>query len=312
MSSSGRVVFIELTSTSADDLTVRGDRLIAEADVVLHDAAVPGVVFGRAGKQALKMAATDATATAAATIEHVRAGRSVIRLVSNTPKAIAQGAAEFELVRAAGVSVETIAGVVPVTNAAPQAPARFRAHRPAVIFLTGLSGSGKSTLATGLESRLRHAGVHATIVDGDVLRTGLSNNLGFTEADRHENIRRATELALHLANVGLVVVVALISPFEADRATAAARAKAKGIPFAEVFVNAPLAVCERRDPKNLYKRARAGQIPNFTGIDSPYQAPSSPQLELRTDLESVDESLAKLSALAFELVIPTGASGALA
>jgi adenylyl-sulfate kinase len=186
----------------------------------------------------------------------------------------------------------------------------YRDHQPALIFLTGLSGAGKSTLASGLEQRLREDGVLTSIVDGDVLRTGLSSNLGFSDADRRENIRRATELALHLAEVGVVVIVALISPFQADRAAAGARAKAKGIPFAEIFVNAPLAVCERRDPKNLYKRARAGQIPQFTGIDSPYESPSTPSVELRTDLESVDQSLEKLTAFALRLVRPKEQAGA--
>lgn len=186
----------------------------------------------------------------------------------------------------------------------------FRDHRPGIIFLTGLSGAGKSTLASGLENRLRAAGYLTSIVDGDVLRAGLSSNLGFSDADRRENIRRATELALHLADVGVVVIVALISPFQADRSAAAQRAKTKGIPFAEVFVNAPLAVCEHRDPKSLYKRARAGQIPNFTGIDSPYERPANPALELHTDAESVDVSLEKLAALVTRLVAPTGATGA--
>ncbi len=184
-------------------------------------------------------------------------------------------------------------------------------HRPGLVFLTGLSGAGKSTLASGLERRLKERGLLATIVDGDVLRAGLSSNLGFSDADRRENIRRATELALHLADVGAIVIVALISPFQADRVTAGTRAKAKGIPFAEVYVNAPLAVCERRDPKYLYKRARAGQIPNFTGIDSPYEPPVAPTLEIRTDLESVEQSLEKLTALTLQLVVSSrGAAGA--
>ncbi len=174
-------------------------------------------------------------------------------------------------------------------------------HRPAIIFLTGLSGAGKSTMANGLAGDLKSRGLLTTVVDGDVLRTGLSSNLGFSEEDRRENIRRASELALHLADLGAVVIVALISPFRADRAAAADRAKAKGIPFAEVFVNAPLAVCEKRDPKHLYKRARAGQIPSFTGIDSPYEAPTQPTLELRTDLESIETSLSRLISLVFAL-----------
>jgi adenylyl-sulfate kinase len=187
-----------------------------------------------------------------------------------------------------------------------------RPHRPALIFLTGLSGAGKSTLAVGLKERLTAEGVLATIVDGDVLRTGLSSNLGFSDADRRENIRRATELALHLADVGAVVIVALISPFQADRNTARERAKAKGVAFAEVFVNAPLAVCEQRDPKHLYQRARAGKLPNFTGIDSPYEPPAAPTLDIHTDRESVAESVQKLAALALRLVAPAGRGAAVA
>jgi adenylyl-sulfate kinase len=174
-------------------------------------------------------------------------------------------------------------------------------HRSAIIFLTGLSGAGKSTMANGLAAALKSRGLLTAVVDGDVLRTGLSSNLGFSEEDRRENIRRASELALHLAEVGAVVIVALISPFRAERAAAADRAKAKGITFAEVYVNAPLAVCEKRDPKHLYKRARAGQIPCFTGIDSPYESPTQPTLELHTDLESPEASLSRLRSLVLSL-----------
>ena len=184
-------------------------------------------------------------------------------------------------------------------------------HRGAIIWLTGLSGSGKSTLAVALEKNLFHTRVLPVVLDGDVLRTGLSQGLGFSDADRKENIRRAAEAALLLAEAGAVVVTALISPFRDDRQHIVDRCKARGVAFAEVFVNAPLAECERRDPKQLYKRARAGQIPSFTGIDSPYEAPLAPALELRTDLESIEQSLAKLTALALALARPSGpAAGA--
>jgi adenylyl-sulfate kinase len=181
-------------------------------------------------------------------------------------------------------------------------------HRPAIIFFTGFSGAGKSTLASGLERELSTRRVLTSVVDGDKLRTGLCRDLGYSEKDRHENIRRATELAVSLAEVGAVVIVALIAPFRADRALAATRAKAEGIAFAEVFINAPFAVCERRDPKSLYKRARAGEIKSFTGLDSPYEAPLAPDLEIRTDLESVDDSSAKLTAFALNLVSLRGAA----
>jgi adenylyl-sulfate kinase len=175
--------------------------------------------------------------------------------------------------------------------------------------MTGLSGSGKSTLAQALEQRLLSAGVLSAILDGDVLRTGLSRNLGFTADDRSENLRRATELAIHLSDAGVVVIAALISPFRADRALAAERAKERGVPFVEVFVNAPLAECERRDPKQLYKKARAGQIPQFTGIDSPYEAPLSPDLEIRTDRETVSDSVERLTQMALSLARPAEQAG---
>jgi adenylyl-sulfate kinase len=175
--------------------------------------------------------------------------------------------------------------------------------------MTGLSGSGKSTLAQALEQRLLSSGILSAILDGDVLRTGLSRNLGFTKDDRSENLRRATELAIHLADAGVVVIAALISPYRTDRAMAAERAKERGVPFAEVYVNAPLAECERRDPKQLYKKARAGQIPQFTGIDSPYEAPLSPDLELRTDREPVNDSVEKLTQVALGLARPAEQAG---
>ena len=179
-------------------------------------------------------------------------------------------------------------------------------HRGAIIWLTGLSGSGKSTLAVALEQKLFDANILPVVLDGDVLRTGLSRGLGFSDADRKENIRRAAEAALLLAEAGAVVVTALISPFRDDRQHIIDRSKARGVAFAEVFVNAPLAECERRDPKQLYQRARAGQIPAFTGIDSPYEAPLAPTLELRTDRENVEQSLEKLTALALNLARPSG------
>ena len=175
--------------------------------------------------------------------------------------------------------------------------------------MTGLSGSGKSTLAQALEQRLLSSGILSAILDGDVLRTGLSRNLGFTADDRSENLRRATELAIHLADAGVVVIAALISPFRADRALAAERAKERGVPFAEIYINAPLSECERRDPKQLYKKARAGQIPQFTGIDSPYEAPLAPDLEIRTDRTGVAESVERLAEMTLGLAKPSEQTG---
>jgi len=177
-------------------------------------------------------------------------------------------------------------------------------HRAAILWLTGLSGAGKTTLATALEGRLLRNGVLATVLDGDVLRSGLSRDLGFSVEDRSENIRRAGEAATLVAAAGAVAIVALISPFRADRQRVADLARARGIPFAEVFVNATLSVCEERDPKSLYRRARAGEIRNLTGIDSPYEAPLVPQLELRTDVESVAQSTDRLTHFALALVRP--------
>jgi bifunctional enzyme CysN/CysC len=160
------------------------------------------------------------------------------------------------------------------------------------LWLTGLSGAGKSTLAQLLVLRLREQGRQACSVDGDALRQGLSRGLGFSDADRSENIRRAAEVARLLVDQGIWVVVSLISPFRADRALARARFEAGE--FVEVYVDAPLAVCEQRDPKGLYARARRGQLPGMTGIDSVYEAPQQPELHLRTELESPDLCLQRI------------------
>lgn len=161
-------------------------------------------------------------------------------------------------------------------------------QRPAIAWLTGLSGAGKSTIADAVDRRLTDAGRNSMVLDGDNLRQGLNRDLGFTAADRVENIRRAAETARLMAEAGLVVIVSLISPFRAERA--AARAITGDIPFLEVFVDTPLTVCEARDPKGLYDRARAGKIPNFTGISAPYEVPEAPNLTLRTTESSIAAS----------------------
>ncbi len=209
-----------------------------------------------------------------------------------------------------GVIDSVIEEPLEARGASPVSRAAILGHRGCIIWMTGLSGSGKSTLSQVLEQRLLGSGVLSTVLDGDVLRTGLSRNLGFTADDRSENLRRAAELAIHLADAGVVVVAALISPFRSDRSMAAERAKERGVPFAEIYINAPLAECERRDPKQLYKRARAGQITQFTGIDSPYEAPLAPDLEIRTDRESIADSVEKLTRLALSLARPTDQDGA--
>jgi len=165
-------------------------------------------------------------------------------------------------------------------------------QRPAVIWFTGLSGSGKSTLANKLESRLHAEGRHTYILDGDNIRHGLSHDLGFTEADRVENIRRVAEVARLMADAGLIVMVSLISPFRADREMARDRIEAGE--FIEVFVDVPLQVAEERDPKGLYRRARSGEIANFTGIDSPYEPPKDPEVYIDTLADTVEDGVASI------------------
>jgi bifunctional enzyme CysN/CysC len=148
------------------------------------------------------------------------------------------------------------------------------------VWLTGLSGSGKSTVAVELERQLVGAGRAAYLLDGDNLRQGLNGDLGFSAADRDENVRRVAHVARLLADAGLVAIVPLISPYREARAQARTMHDAAGIRFLEVFVDTPLAECERRDPKGLYARARAGQLTGMTGIDDPYEAPDRPDLRL--------------------------------
>lgn len=165
-------------------------------------------------------------------------------------------------------------------------------QRAVVVWLTGLSGSGKSTIAQQLERELHNKGFLSKLLDGDNIRTGLGNNLGFSVEDRKENIRRIAEAAKLFMDGGIICLCSFVSP------TREIRALAKEIvgeeDFLEVFVNAPIEVCEDRDVKGLYKKARSGEIKNFTGIDSPYESPESPFMEIRTDEESLDESTQKL------------------
>jgi bifunctional enzyme CysN/CysC len=158
-----------------------------------------------------------------------------------------------------------------------------RATQGMTVWLTGLSGSGKSSVAAELERRLVASGRPAYLLDGDNLRHGLNKNLGFSAEDRAENVRRTGEVAKLLADAGVVAVVSLVSPYSADREQVRAVHRAAGIPFAEVFVDTPLELCEQRDPKGMYAKARAGEIKNFTGIDDPYEAPAAPELRLRPE-----------------------------
>jgi bifunctional enzyme CysN/CysC len=164
-------------------------------------------------------------------------------------------------------------------------------HRGAVVWLTGLSGAGKSTIAQSLERDLFHRGMNTYVLDGDNIRHGLNSNLGFSPDDRFENIRRVSEVAKLMADAGTVVITAFISPYRMDRSRAREIALEGNAEFIEVFVDAPLEVCEARDPKNLYKKARAGQIREFTGIDAPYEAPEDPEIVVHTDRQSVGESV---------------------
>jgi len=165
-------------------------------------------------------------------------------------------------------------------------------HFGGVLWLTGLSGAGKTTLAVELERHLFEIGYQVYVLDGDNLRHGLNENLGFSPDDRAENIRRVGEVAALFAEAGLIVISAFISPYRSDRERAR---NAVSAGFHEIFVNADLSTCERRDTKGLYKKARAGEIPDFTGISAPYEAPTSCDLEIDTDRLSIAQSIARLS-----------------
>jgi len=171
------------------------------------------------------------------------------------------------------------------------AAVRGGAGKGATLWLTGLSASGKSTIACALEQALLSRRVPAYRLDGDNIRHGLNKNLGFSAADRTENIRRIGEIARLFADAGQVAIAAFISPYAADRAAARKVHEDDGLDFLEVFVDAPIAVCESRDPKGLYKKARAGELKGFTGIDDPYEAPGKPELVLSPATKSIHESV---------------------
>jgi bifunctional enzyme CysN/CysC len=165
-------------------------------------------------------------------------------------------------------------------------------QKPCIVWLTGLSGSGKSTIANLLESRLHDMHRHTYVLDGDNVRHGLTRDLGFTEADRVENIRRVGETAKLMVDAGLITVVSFISPFISERRMV--RDLVDQDEFFEIYVDTPLEVCEARDPKGLYKKARDGEIRNFTGIDSEYEIPEAPDLTLYTADETPEQSVEKL------------------
>ena len=165
------------------------------------------------------------------------------------------------------------------------------------VWLTGLSGSGKSTIAVAVEAALLERGRHAYLLDGDNLRHGLNGNLGFSAEDRAENVRRVGEVSKLLADAGIVTLVSLVSPYVADRDRVRAMHEDVGLRFVEVFVDTPLEECERRDPKGLYAKARAGELKGMTGIDDPYEAPPSPELTLRPAEQSVEQAVAAVLAV---------------
>jgi bifunctional enzyme CysN/CysC len=182
------------------------------------------------------------------------------------------------------------------------ARAMQKAQQPACIWLTGLPAAGKSTIANALEEFLFAAGRHTYLLDGDYVRLGLNSDLGFSDTDRIENIRRASEVARLLVDAGLIAIVSFISPFRLQRD----RARALFPPgeFLEIYVDAPLAECERRDPKGLYARARRGELENLTGVDSPYEPPLSPEVHLQTVLQTPDECVEQIL-LALDRQLPS-------
>tara|TARA_Y100000588_G_C14118916_1_gene866444 strand:+ start:606 stop:1202 length:597 start_codon:yes stop_codon:yes gene_type:complete len=169
-----------------------------------------------------------------------------------------------------------------------------KGHKPVILWFTGFSGSGKSTVAGALESALHQQGVHTYLLDGDNVRHGLCKDLGFSDEDRVENIRRVGELSRLMVDAGLVVLTAFISPFQAERDMV--RNLVGDGEFIEVFLDTPLDVCEQRDPKGLYKKARAGEIKHFTGIDSDYQVPVNPEIRIDTSANSLEQSVQQLVA----------------
>jgi len=169
---------------------------------------------------------------------------------------------------------------------------KLNEHRSVVLWFTGLSGSGKSTLAHALEEKLYQKGCRTFVLDGDNVRHGLNSNLDFSEPGRTENIRRISEVSKLMLESGLIVMTAFISPFNKDRNEA--RKLISNDDFIEIYCKASLETCEARDVKGLYKRARAGEIKNYTGVDSPYEVPENPELTLDTDNETLNESVSKI------------------
>jgi adenylyl-sulfate kinase len=170
--------------------------------------------------------------------------------------------------------------------------ANIKNQKPMCLWMTGLSGAGKSTLANALEQKLNGMGKHTYILDGDNLRHGLNSDLGFTEADRNENVRRAAQVAQLIVDAGLIVIVGLISPFKQERDWA--RSLFKDNQFKEIYISTSLQECEERDVKGLYEKARRGEVKDFTGIDSPYEPPENSEVIIDTHNKSVDECVQQI------------------
>jgi bifunctional enzyme CysN/CysC len=197
-----------------------------------------------------------------------------------TNATVGAGMIDFPLRRATNIHWQEL-----VIN--KQSRSALKNQKPCVLWFTGLSGSGKSTIANLVEKKLHSLGKHTYLLDGDNIRHGLNRDLGFTDADRVENIRRVAEVAKLFVDAGLIVLTAFISPFKSERQMA--RELFAPDEFIEIFVDTPLEICEARDPKGLYKKARSGELKNFTGIDSAYEIPENPEIIIKTSEAQVEE-----------------------
>ena len=200
------------------------------------------------------------------------------------------GAIEYALRRGSNIHQQ-------FSDISKEARAIIKTQKPCVLWLTGISGAGKSTIANAVEKKLYQRGYHTYLLDGDNIRPGLNRDLGFSEEDRVENIRRIAEVAYLMADAGLIVIAATISPFKSDRAMVR-RLFTKG-EFFEIYVDTPLSLAETRDPKGLYVKARNGEIKNFTGIDSPYEPPNNPEIRIDTSYDSIKTATSKIIMMLF-------------
>jgi bifunctional enzyme CysN/CysC len=219
------------------------------------------------------------------TYEHCRRLGSFILVDRLSNQTVGAGMIDFSLRRAANIHWQSV-------DVNKNVRAQQKLQKPVCLWFTGLPGSGKSTIANLLEKRLFAAGRHTYLLDGDNVRHGLNRDLGFTEADRVENIRRVTEVARLFVDAGLIVIVSFISPYRAERELARSRFGPEE--FREIFIDTPLEICERRDPKGLYAKARRGELANFTGIDSEYEPPLSPELRLETQFLKPEECVDRI------------------